>query len=173
MTRTAPLTERINRSRGETTHTGMLLSIHWAGTSSVGNPTFRVTFEGHGEGADYCRGLIALTQVNGSVGYEIDNFRSGQRVTVGLTRAGRIFAIEAAFAKTSAPLNARLTTERHLSYLRDIIGRLSVDAKSVYGIVSTSENRPETLALDSAMKSTLSIARAAAAELQRELDGAN
>jgi len=57
-------------------------AVH-VGTSTMGNPTYRVQVDG----VDY------RTEANGSIGYAASNFRRGDLVTLSLTRAGRVVNI--------------------------------------------------------------------------------
>jgi hypothetical protein len=86
-----PLAQRINTKRGETTYTGTITELRRATSSVNSNPAWYVYFESGFDSGWY------RTQSDSMVSYEIDN--SGYRgvpVTVALTKAGRIFAIEVA-----------------------------------------------------------------------------
>lgn len=68
------------------TTTGNIVSVERAGTSPMGNPTWRINLED---------GRSFLTQVNGSVGYSATNFRPPYGhgplpVILTLTKAGRV-----------------------------------------------------------------------------------
>lgn len=83
-----PLAQRINTRKGEHAFTGVIARLERAKSSVNGNPAYWVYF---------AYGAVVRTQTDSGVAYAIENpeYR-GVPVTVALTKAGRIFAIEVA-----------------------------------------------------------------------------
>lgn len=81
-------------SNNAKTITGRLTDTERIGLSRNGNPSFRLTVQVKEERPNKAFGIFHTqefrTETDGSIGYSVENFRTGREVILTLTRAGRV-----------------------------------------------------------------------------------